>query len=180
MTVAKSLQALARKINLFGYIGQEQGGARYLYLQETSKVFVPEDAFLDSLVVPREAYGKSITNVAAALFDSDSEMPIKLSVAGHLKMATSMGDQYGKEVGDTFTISAGKERNRLLLTPDTKFGHFVPYEYRLTAEEVVQIVDAMKGDVSHYAEEIGKERESARRLSADVTAMVKNLSDKIG
>jgi hypothetical protein len=176
--LTKSLQVFARKTELFRLRGSNMSdGTRYLYLERTSRVFVPEDVVLEALVVLRNAYGKAITSISVVLIDSDSEIAIKLGVEGHLKRATSMGEQYKENVGSSFAITAGSERNRLLLTPDQRFGPFAPIEYRVTAENVAKTIEAMRNDLSDYAAEIAKERKLAGRVSDDVREIVKNLSD---
>ena len=178
--LAKSLQGFARRTELFRLRGTtSSGNTRFLFLEKTSRVIVPEPVILEALVVPRpgDAYGKEITRVNVYLVDSDSEIPLVLGVTGNLKKATCMGEQYKEQVGSSFEISAGKEKNRLLLEPETRYGHFSAIEYRVTAEEIAKIVYAMRTDLSDYAAEISKERKLASQLSDDVRLIAKNLTD---
>lgn len=183
--MAKSMQGVARKAELFGLLGQsgyDRYGdryGRYLPLRKTSGVLAPPDVIASSLPTPGRAYGEEIINVVVALFEADLEIPLRLGVEGKIKRATSMGERFSETVSETFTVSTGSEKNRLHLTPDNRLGYFVEVEYRVTAEEVAKIVNAMRSDVSDYLEEISKERDSARDLAGDVREMLKTLSDKL-
>jgi hypothetical protein len=176
--IANSLQAVAEKTELFGLRGNSSGDERYLPLEKTSLVFVPKEVIAYSLPLPNRAYRREITKVVVALIDSDSGIPLRLGVVGQLYRATSMGDQYQESVGGTLTISAGTEKNQLRLTPDRSTGDFASVEYRVTALQIADIVEAMRSDISDYAEEISNERNAARELAQNVSEIVQDLSNK--
>jgi hypothetical protein len=177
--VAKTLQAVAIKTELFGLRGNPSHAERYLLLEKTASLFVPKDVIARLLPVPERAYRSEIADTSLALFDSDSELPLRLGVVGKLYRATSMGDQFQEQLGGTFTISAGMEKNRLRLTPDGS-RDFDSVEYRVTAVQIASIVEAMRYDISGYAEEISVERNSARELALNVNDIVQKLSAKSG
>lgn len=176
--IAKTLQTVARRTELFALRGNSAPGERLLPLEKTSSVFVARDVLALSLPVSSRAYRSEITEVLVALADSDSEIPLRVGVAGQLYRGTSMGETYKEAVYDGFTISAGGEKNRLCLTPHNRFGHFVIVEYRVRALQIANIVEAMRRDISDYAEEISKERSAARELVQNVSEIVQDLSDK--
>jgi hypothetical protein len=67
------------------------------------------------------------------------------------------------------------EKNRLRLTPDGS-RDFDIVEFRVTALQIANIVEAMRNDISDYAEEISVERNSARELALNVNDIVQKLS----
>jgi hypothetical protein len=175
--VANSFQEFARKLDLFELRGTEHRGSRYLYLDKTRAVIVPTEHIEESLTTSGRAYGKGISRLNAYLAESDAETPLTVGVAGFLKMATIMGEQYQEKVGAVFSISEGAARNRLRFTPDTGSGYFTVLELRVTADEITKTINAIKDDLANYALEIANERDSARRLSVDVSEIIKDLSD---
>ena len=89
-----------------------------------------------------------------------------------------MGEQYQEEVGAALSISEGAARNRLRFTPDSRSGCFRVFELRVTADEITKTISAIKNDMASYALEIANERDSARRLSVDVSEIITDLSGR--
>ncbi len=176
--VARSLRAFAIKAQLFRLRGTPEGeGRSALSLGNTAAVFAPSKAVESLLVLPRNAYGKKVTSTFLHLLEVDLECPLQFIVAGEFLEATSMGERYTNKVAGAFTVSPGPEKNWVSLVPARIQAGIDGIDFRLSADDARQIVQAMRADISAYVEEIDGERKVVGELASEVSATLRALRD---
>lgn len=151
-----SLRDYARRNRLFELRGEERSGlGQMLWLFKTSKSILPKE-FARELGIPGNMQTVKSAECGALLQNADGEFPIKVIVAVHFNQYSSMGGEPGvRTVEARYGVVAGQQRHWLRFNREAfEYQLRENTEYRLDAEDLIEIVESLRDDIKQYAKEV--------------------------
>jgi hypothetical protein len=167
-----SLRDYARRNRLFELRGEERSGlGQMLWLFKTSRSILPKELARE-LGIPDNMQAVKSAECAALLQNSDKEFPIKVIVAVYFNQYSSMGGEPGVRTAEArYGVVPGQQRHWLRFNrEESEYQLRATTEYRLDAEDLIEIVESLRDDIKQYAKEVQADEQKIEPLFSAIEA----------